>query len=272
MRVLRREDYETLAKEAVAKMVGERIPLSKSLVKISDDNGLNPDQIKALVQVANTLAHLDLFDRKNDGDKIVNFDPADPDDVVKSVVSNGCSSCGGGSSSNVTDQIKDFFGDLGSSDPTPPPAADALADVGTPVSSGSSSGDLNPRRTQIMIIKIRKVAEELKYRKLAADVQYREEFDKLATDFSRMYGPEFEEFEKDAIDIHGAAAMPMLTELRQAMRLPEIKLAVFTKTARLVDTSTPEMRSFARMRSFADEARACTDSLTYLEKEIGSFL
>jgi hypothetical protein len=271
MRVLRREDYETLAKEAVAKMVGERIPLAKSLVKISDDNGLNPDQIKALVQVANTLAHLDLFDRKNDGDKIVNFDPADPDEVVKSVVSDGgCSACGGGSS-NVTDQIKDFFGDLGSN-PTPPPAPAALADVGTPVSMGSGSDDLNPRRTQIMIIKIRKVAEELKHRKLAADIQYREEFDKLASEFSKLYGPKFEEFEKDAIDIHGAAAMPMLTELRQAMRLPEIKLAVFTKTARLVDTSTQEMRSFSRMKSFADEARACTDSLTYLEKEIGSFL
>jgi hypothetical protein len=270
MRVLRREDYETLAKEAVAKMVGERIPLAKSLVKISDDNGLNPDQIKALVQVANTLAHLDLFDRKNDGDKIINFDPADPDEVVKSVVSNGCSSCGGGSSSNVTDQIKDFFGDLGSGS-TSAPAPEALANVGTPVDS-ASSGDLNPRRTQIMIIKIRKVAEELKLRKLAADIQYREEFDKLAADFSRLYGPEFAEFEKDAIDTHGAAAMPLLTELRQAMRLPEIKLAVFTKMARLVDTSTPEMRSFARMRSFADEARACTDSLTYLQKEIGSFL
>lgn len=269
MRVLQRADYENLAKEAVAKMVNEKVPLNQSLVKISDSMGLNPDQIKALVQVANTLAHLDLFDRKTDGDKIVNFTPADPNEVLKDVVTSpdGCEACGS-SVSSMVDKIKDFFGDF-SSDPAPT-ASDALANVGT--SLNPPTNDPSGRRAQITIIKIRKVAEELKQQKLAAMHQYNEERDKLASEFARLYGPNFEEFEKDAIDVHGADAVPILCELRYALRLPGIKVAVFEKTARLVDSDTPEMQRFGRMKALMDKAGDCDRGIEYLKKEVGGAL
>ena len=85
MRVLNREDYEKLARDVVTRFVNNKEPLVDNLAKLSEDMGLNPDQIRALVQVANTLAHLDLFDRKTDGDKVVSFDPADPKDVLERV-------------------------------------------------------------------------------------------------------------------------------------------------------------------------------------------
>lgn len=271
MRVLRREDYESLAKEAVAKMVNNNVPLSSSLVKIADSMGLNPDQIRALVQVANTLAHLDLFDRKTDGDKVVSFSPADPDVVIREVVTSGDdapSPCSDGDS-----KIQDFFGSIPVSEPTGVSATDpsALADVGSKVTTDMLR-DHEPRRQQIMIIKIRKVAEELKQQKLAARIRYEEERDKLASEFASLYGPSFQEFEKDAVDVHGADAIPLLSELRRMLRMPQIKVAVYEKTARLVDSDTPTMRSFSHMKSLAEEEKACAAGLTLLEREVGGVL
>lgn len=274
MRVLRREDYENLAKEAVAKMVNNNVPLSSSLVKIADSMGLNPDQIRALVQVANTLAHLDLFDRKTDGDKVVSFSPADPDVVIREVVTNGDNAskpC-----SSASDKIPDFFGPIPAISTAEPAGTDstdssALADVGNKVITDMLR-DPEPRRQQIMIIKIRKVAEELKQQKLAARIRYEEERDKLAAEFASLYGPSFQEFEKDAVDVHGADAIPLLSELRRMLRLPQIKVAVYEKTARLVDSDTPTMRSFSRMKSLAEEEKAYAAGLTLLEREVGGVL
>ena len=269
MRVLRREDYEKMAKEAVAKMVNDSVPLNRSLVKIADSMGLNPDQIKALVQVANTLAHLDLFDRKSDGDKIVNFTPADPDQVLRDVVtSDGDSCCSSSGSSGSADKLQDFFGDF-SSDPAPTDSS-ALANVGQVLNEATN--DPTPRRHQIMIIKIRKVAEELKQKKLAALHQYGVERDKLASEFAKLYGPKFEEFEKDAIDVHGADIVPILSELRHELRMPRIKVAVFEKTARLVDSDTAEMQKFGRMKAFLEEVTACDAGLELLKREVGGVL
>lgn len=272
MRVLQRQDYENLAKEAVARMVNDNVPLSDTLVKVSDDMGLNPDQIKALVQVANTLAHLDLFDRKTDGDKVIDFDPADPDSVVKKVVSGGEEA-----ECEEPSSLNDFYGDL--PDMTQKDKGEGegegegLDGVGTPADVGNLDGpDVSPEHRQIMIIKIRKVAEELKQRKITAALNYEEEVDKLAAEFAKLYGPNFEEFEKDAIDTHGADAIPILFDIRERLRLPEIKLAVFEKRARLVDTGTAEMQSFDKLKGFSEDAKACAAGQVLLNNKIGAAL
>ena len=264
MRVLQRQDYENLAKEAVARMVNDDIPLSDTLVKVSESMGLNPDQIKALVQVSNTLAHLDLFDRKTDGDKVVDFAPADPDAVVKKVVA-GDEEPEAEAPSSLCDMHGDFPDQMGAQD-------EALDDVGTPAEAEADVGgpSTSPGGRQIMIIKIRKVAEELKQRKLTAALNYEEGVDKLAAEFAHLYGPSFEVFEKDAVDTHGGDAIPILSDLRSKLRLPEIQLAVFEKRARLVDTGTPEMKSFGRLKGYIEEAKACEAGQELLNSKIGS--
>jgi len=261
MRVLNKEDYEKLARDIVGRFVNDRVPLAASLAKTAEDMGLNPDQIRALVQVANTLAHLDLFDRKADGDKVVAFEPADPKDVLERVYQSedsGCSSCNSGS-------LSDFFGDL--------PKPSAFKDVGAPAApSADSAAGSSPRHQQIMIIKIRKVAEELRHRKQAAALEYEETLSKLASEFAKLYGPRYEEFEKDAVDVHGADSIPVLSDLRKCLRLPQIKLAVFEKTARVVDTDTHEMKNFGRLVSLVEEAKACDAGCNLLQRQIGGLL
>ncbi len=260
MRVLQRKDYEDLAKEAVARMVNEAVPLSDTLVKISEDMGLNPDQIKALVQVANTLAHLDLFDKKQDGDKLVDFTPAEPDDVVKQVVTSDdespCEAPGG------LNDLEGELPDMTSQEETPEAP---LADVGE-----LAQPDVSPGKRQIMIIKIRKLAEEMDQRKITAALGYEEELDKLASEFARLYGPDYEAFEKDAIDVHGGDAVSILSDLRMRLRLPEIKLAIFEKRARLVDTATAEMQSFGKLAQYVEDAKAYAAGQELLRLKIES--
>lgn len=260
MRVLNREDYEKLARQAVTQFVEQSVPLTDTLVKLSDSMGLNPDQIRSLVSVANTLAHLDLFDKKTDGDKVVEFSPADPKDVLHRVY-NGekPSDIQEESAPDALDMCGDFP-DMLSTDESP--CAEAT----------SPEEDTPPRKQQIMIIKIRKVAEELKQRKLAAALTYEEELHKLASDFSSLYGPDFGAFEKDAVDVHGGDAIPILGDLRKLLRMPEIKLAVFEKSARLVDTDTREMRSFGHLKSLVEEAKACSAGLQLLQQKVGGAL
>jgi len=260
MRVLSKEDYEKLARQVVTEFVDHAVPLSDSLVKVSNSMGLNPDQIKSLVSIANTLAHLDLFDRKDDGDKVVEFPPASPKDVLNRVY-NGEKLMDVQQESPEPD-VCDMFGDL------PDMEESMEAEKEAPVETEEAS----PRDQQITIIKIRKVAEELKQRKLAAALTYEEKLNKLASDFASLYGPDFKAFEKDAIDVHGSDALPILTDLRNLLRLPEIKLAVFEKSARLVDSDTHEMRDFGHLKSLVEEAKSCSAGLQFLNHKVGSIL
>ena len=262
MRVLNREDYEKLARQAVTEFVEGAVPLSDSLVKLSDSMGLNPDQIKSLVSVANTLAHLDLFDRKDDGDKVVEFEPADPKAVLNRVY-NGEKLTDVQPESEAPDAC-DMFGDF------PDTITEEGAAPEAPVEVAEEKN--TPRQQQITIIKIRKVAEELKQRRTEAALNYEEGLNKLASDFASLYGPNLESFEKDAVNVHGGDAIPILADLRKLLRMPEIKLAVFEKTARLVDTNTPEMATLGELKSLAESAKACDAGLEYLHRKVGGVL
>ncbi len=263
MRVLNREDYEKLARQVVTQYLAESVPLTDSLVKLSSTMDLNPDQIKSLVSVANTLAHLDLFDQKAGDDKIVEFAPADPKDVLDRVY-NG-------------EKLTDVREELGVSDPCEmfgefPDTDDSTESAIKEDPVVKESVETSPRRQQIMIIKIRKVAEELQQRKIAAALTYEEELNKLASDFASLYGPDFRSFEKDAIDVHGGKAVPILSDLRSLLRMPEIKLAVFEKSARLVDSSTNEMVGFGKLRSLSEEAQSCAAGLQLIQQKVGGLL
>jgi len=54
--------------------------------------------------------------------------------------------------------------------------------------------------------------------------------------------------------------------------MPRIKVAVFEKTARLVDSDTAEMQKFGRMKAFLEEVTACDAGLELLKKEVGGVL
>jgi hypothetical protein len=266
-RILLADDYDKIAREIVDHFVKESTPLTAGVTKKAEELELNPDQIKNLVHAANTIAHLALMDQKTDGDKYVEFDPVDPDAVMKNVyvkvVSNssgsntgaGTSMCGGMPS------LADFFGDL------PGKVVPSEQTPATP-----AEDEATKPRNSILIMKIQKVASELENGKNNAAVEYQDQLDKLASDFAKLYGPSLEDFEKDAYDIYGDRAMSLLADLRHCLRMPAPTNRVFEKTARLVDSKTPQMKVFANMIKLAETHSECSLGTAYLKKHLGDVL
>lgn len=281
MRVIRPEEFKKMAQEVVDNYLQRSIPLTDGLAKVATENALNPDQLKNLVQLANTMTHLTLFDQRNDGDKIVEFNPADPADVTKKVfvdgepTSEGCSntsSCDEGDMfgdlNGVLDKVKDVL--RGASDSTSVPTEQSAAPEAPTADANSSSP--NPAKRQMLIIKIRKVASELENRQYETAYGYREELDKTAAEFAKQNGPDFETFEKDAFALRGDMAIPIINDLRGCLRMPSTKVDEFPKLARVVDSKTDEMRSLDELIKLNADYTAIKEARAHIQESVGEYL
>lgn len=276
MRVLRAEDFEKMAREVVDGYLNQSVPLDSGLAKAAMDGGLNPDQIQNLVQLANSIAHLTLFDGKNDGDKIVKFNPADPDEVLKKVYQDDIPECGGDDEGEDAvpgapsmDDTTDFFGDF----PDLSKKIRELTGQGSaPLSVDDDSEDSAPARKSVVIIKIRKVAEELKDREIASAFEYQEELDKLASEFAKLYGPSYDDFEKNALAIRGDKAIPVLCDVRSCLRMAPMQTAVLEKNARVVDADTPLMASLDTLIKLSTTHQESRQAYDYLKAKVGGAL
>lgn len=275
MRVMQPEDFEKMARAVVDDYLKTSTPMEKTIVKVALDEGLNPDQIKNLVNMSNVMAHMTLFDKKAE-DKIVEFEPADPASVLKQIYKTGeVEETVPDAAQPAPDRVADLFGDIselvdkvkamsGQPEETPPAAPEEIAE--------EPEGAVAPRKRQMLIIKIRKVAEDLTDKKLQCAYEYKEELDKLATEFAKLYGPNHDEFEKDAMAARGETAMPVLADIRRCLRLSELKTSNFEKTARVVDTDTPQMKSLDRLIKLAKQFEDTSSACRYMEKEFGQCL
>jgi len=274
MRVYRPEDFKKMARAVVDRSFTSSTPLNDEIVKSALDNELNPDQIKNLVQLANTMAHLTLFDKKDGDDKLVEFDPADPSTVLKDVykdeepevvesVSDSPERTTDmfGGLTEIADKVKGMLGqDVAG------PAEEVVEETAAPAEP------MSPKKRSMIIIKIRKVAEDLNDRKLQSAYEYKEELDKLASEFAKLYGPDYDAFEKDAVSLRGAVATPILADIRQCLRLPGTVDTSHAKLARVVDGNTPEMRSLDTLLKLAEEYSGCSAACTYVQQRYGSVL
>jgi len=280
MRVIRPDEFKKMAQAVVDNYLKRSVPLADGLSKVSLDNALNPEQVKNLVQLANTMAHLTLFDQKNDGDKIVEFDPADPATVIKKVFVNGEPVTPDAPESSMSDS-SDMFGDLGDVlDKVKAVLKDnsGTASVDSPKVEQETSdeqpqaSETSPAKRQMLIIKIRKVASELESRQHQAAYEYKDELDKLAADFAKLYGSDFNEFEKDAFALRGELAVPVIADLRHCLRMPKPVESQFVKTARVVDSKTKEIRSLDRLLKLSDDWQTLNQARAQLKESVGEYL
>ena len=97
-----RHDIDSLAFKAV-KDFNSGKTLHNSIVKLAKDNSMNPEQIKRLVESANTSAFLDQFNAKTGSDRMVEFDVADPSKVINEALgSSSKTPVGSGPSITIT--------------------------------------------------------------------------------------------------------------------------------------------------------------------------
>lgn len=261
IRVLRAEDYDKLAQHIVNDFIESEVPLSDGVLKVAKEMALHPNHIENLVQLSNKLAHLRLFEKKS-GDKVVEFETVKPRDVLQRFYADAPAEKVAADLSR--NRELDFFGDY----EEPSKEQEKTAEEAIPELDPKRE---HPEKTSRLTLKIRKVAEELDSRRLQAEWEYVEEMDKLAAEFAKLYGPNFEEFEKDATAVFGAVAQPIMNDIRGRLRL-EPKNLSFEKTARLVDTSTTEMQSLEKLIKLAAETADCARGRAYLEEHVGEVL
>lgn len=275
MRVIPSDELKKMARSIVDEYLGNNTSLAEGIAKTALSQELNPDQIKNLVTLANVAAHTTLFDKKAD-DKVIEFEPADPVDVMRRVYKTATpvetptvsaeppmsrAEDMFGDLSEVLDKVKDMLGRC----PT-----DAEEPAPTPVEVPE---EVSPKKHQMMIIRIRKVAEHIEDQQLQKAAEYREELDALATKFAKLYGPDLEEFEKDAVAWRGVSSYPVIGDLRKRLRMPSFDpTRTMEKRARLVDTETENMRSLDKLVRLTTEYNDLINAREFLQEKVGQWL
>lgn len=237
---------EKCATEVVDGFFGQDIPMTEGVVKVAERENLNPEQIKRLVEAANNMAFQRKFGEAEGPDKMdaSEFQTADPNAALQKLIgaakevmdSLGQSGCGESCPSDLSADLPTSRPDMPKLDMAGP--EDNINKVGEPKVRG-----------HIMVMRLRKTAEDLQDQKYQRRVALTETLQKLATTFTRLNGAVFEEFEKDAFYKWGGRAAPHLQLLRQCLKKEAASYdhGAMTKTARVIDSSTREMQLLQQM-------------------------
>lgn len=192
-------------------------PLNDLSEKVARDENLQPDEIRTLVRLANVATFQELFKRKDDGDKMIEFESGDPEAVINRIVS----------SAQEQSQSANIHNDKLASAWDAPDMMTAKRlgrAFDEPVVEKTASADEaeRPMRQDLAVLALRKLAEEFEVERISAGHRWEDLTNKLAAEFRKApgYGPAFSDFEKDAYADHGMDAWPELKCIRETLRLP----------------------------------------------------
>lgn len=247
---------QKLAAEVVRRFQTTKIALTDGVVDAAQQNELNPEQIKRLVETANNMAFQQRFEGAPDRMAASEFEPADANAALKRLVDAAedvmatMEPMGGTSGGDAIAQ--GLSGDLTAPLPTTRPDAPAPLPPATPEPM------MEPKvSSAVAVMRLRKTAEQLRLHTYQVRTAFTDEFQKLATVFTRVGGPRFEAFEADALYKWGRAAAPHLGALRQALRkeAATYDVDISTKIARVIDSRTPELQAFGRLLERYDDIK-----------------
>jgi hypothetical protein len=212
-------EFTTRAQEIARSHVTLKKSLNDLSEKVARDENLNPDEIRTLVRLANVATFQEIFKGKTDGDKMVEFDVGAPEEVIRRIVEGD----------SMEPQTANIHNDK---------MAFELPDQMAPVRGGlrglefgeektasdSTDGIITPGRKDLAVLQLRKLAEEFNIEKIRLAQVWETKTASLAYSFRKLYGPKFEDFEKDAYAEYGDDALAELLAVRESLRLPMAKL------------------------------------------------
>lgn len=239
--MLTEQQLDKLAHQVVDRFLTEKVALTDGVVDTAQQENLNPEQIKRLVESVNNLTFLKKFNGTPNGqDRVVEFETANPNAAIQRLLEDAKTTCEG-SNGPSTSETKTSAHDLPFTRAGLPEALpeEKTAEVHAPRAPDKA----------LTLLKLRKTAELLDDQKYQARVGLTETFEGLVTRFTRVGGVAFETFEKDAFYKWGDAAGPHLQLLRQSLRLPtaDYSHATMTKISRVIDTGTHEMQQLQKL-------------------------
>lgn len=228
-------------------------PLNDLAEKVARDENLQPDEIRTMVRLANVATFQELFKRKDDGDKMIEFESGDPEAVINRIVT----------AAQEPLQSANINNDKLASAWDAPDMMRAKRRGATPEEpaqekTASAADDPSPRmRQDLAVLALRKLAEEFEIERISAGQRWESITDKLSAEFKKApgYGPAFSDFEKDAYADHGMDAWPELKCIRQNLRLPTPEPSE-TKVAELQERRVTEASKTLALLQTAIDARA----------------
>lgn len=218
------------AQGIAAQHVVSKKSLNELSQKFAADHALNPDEIRTLVRLANVATFQELFKRKDDGDKMVEFDTGDPEAVIRNLVREGAGPKETANIMNdklaadVSPELPDLMREVRFGRKFDEPAEEKVAaETAEP-----------PARTDVVIMSLRKLEAEYTNEKIAAGQHWESTLDTLTASFKRApgYGPDFKNFVKTAWAAYEDDLAPELAYLSDALRHdPYADLAPLAKLA-----------------------------------------
>lgn len=257
-------DFSKLAEAVATDLAKNNIPLNESITKLAQKMDLSQEQIRRLCEASNNATFNHMFKQAgtDSSDRMVEFPVADSDEVLGSIIK---------AEEDSPEVAKTAAYEMR-------PLRDEMHDVRKPEETSFSkvAFELRPegapseeidRRTLV------KVHDHIKHEKLAADMAYLDSLQSLRARFRKLYDvTPFEQFEKEAVAVHGVSAVPHLNMLRSNMNKPEVdyNIAVITKTAGYVDDDTLEMRILDSLIKSAAQQEQLSAALIKLEQALSS--
>lgn len=242
------------------------VTLNDSVTKMAQQEDLNPEQVRRLVEATNTATFLQKFNSMGctdaaAQDRVVEFETADPNVVINRMLETAKTAMvAAPAETSETPHDLEYGLPVTRRDPAPLPEKTA-ADEAPP----------EPRiKRSVVILRLRTAAEQLKNAEYQARVQFTDTVQSLVSRFRRSNRAHFEEFEKDAFYHYGEDAAPHLQMLRGILRKPAATydLGDMRKQARFVESGTPEMLHMADLMQWTKQRHYAAKALEKVEDNL----
>lgn len=244
-----RQNFEKIADRIVQSTYGKG-DLSDAVAKTAEEMALQPEAIKSLLHMVNTIASLKHLDESDD--RAESFPLAEPAKVLRIVFNtahagdeddSACCDHGGGMGDYGAPPEHAREGDVAGID-VPDAALEACK-----TASVQELPRYSAQSTRVVgEVKLAAKVNVFRTKRAQAEGEYVELLDSLASDFSRLYGPALAPFEKDAYAIYGVDALEPIMAIRSCLKLPAISEGeIKTAGVHLVRASDKNMVKIARM-------------------------
>lgn len=229
MSVWTEDQFASRAKDLAKAHVGTKTPINDLVEKVAREAELTPDAIRTLGRFTNVAVFQEMFSQKAasaEPDRMVEFEPGDPETVIQRVVKSAAiQSAAQPTSEKTAIELPDMM--------------QSVRFPGDETAKEASAPDELPRSAprNLEQMRLRKMAQELEVTAVQTAQRWESGMAKLAAIFKRApgYGPSFHDFEKDAMAEWGGSVRAELEALRQDLRLPP-KGVLSDKEASFFDT------------------------------------
>ena len=245
-------NFDKLAEEVVSVFYAKGTPLTETLSKVASRECLNPDEVRRLVERSNTSAVLQLL--KVSSDKKAEIDLADPVDVLRQT-------------HGPQESVKEASDTSIPSAFQIPDTRSQKLELTTFMPKMVKAASMKPKDAS-EIFRLTKLENELLRTKTAQEITIQDNLDYLVSEFSKRNAPDFSKFASEITQVHGQAAEVLLKGLSTTLEIP---IEDLTKTAGVIDDTTPLFKKFAEVLAQLNDLRNTNQEYLKVKTDSANF-